>query len=138
MKIRIKDIRHEGLDVHGQIPAQTVGFTPEDSVYFIRPLDVQAQVQRAENTVLVKTHATGILASSCGRCLERVEQVWSQDFLLAFPIDRQTESIELDENIRQEAILHLPQRVLCKMDCKGICLGCGAGLNHEPCRCKSA
>lgn len=135
MKIRIKDIRQEGLDVHGQIPAQTVGFTPEDSVGFIRPLDVQAQVQRAENTVLVKTHVTGILASSCIRCLERVEQAWGQDFLLVFPVDRQTESIELDENIRQEVILHLPQRVLCKMDCKGICPGCGADLNNEQCKC---
>ncbi len=138
MKIRIKDIRPEGMDVHDQITAETFGFAQEDSVCFTRPLDVHGEVKRSGNTVLVKTHVTGILASSCGRCLERVEQAWSQDFLLAFSIDRQTESITLDEDIRQEVMLSLPQCVLCKMDCQGICPGCGADLNHEPCRCKSA
>ena len=27
---------------------------------------------------------------------------------------------------------------LCSPDCKGLCPGCGANLNHEACRCKKA
>jgi len=27
-------------------------------------------------------------------------------------------------------------RILCREDCKGLCPGCGANLNIEPCRCE--
>ena len=33
-------------------------------------------------------------------------------------------------------VLHLDTKNLCSPDCKGLCPGCGADLNREPCRCK--
>lgn len=43
--------------------------------------------------------------------------------------------IELDEVLRELLMAELPDRVLCRPDCKGLCPGCGADLNVEPCRC---
>lgn len=137
MKIKVKDIRPEGIEVTGQIAAETIGLTHNDAVYFVGPLDVRARLSRVENTVMAKTRVHGRYASVCSRCLNNVEEEWSGDFLLDFLVDAQMEFVELDEDVRQEAILNLPQRVLCKQDCKGICSGCGADLNNEKCKCKS-
>jgi len=43
--------------------------------------------------------------------------------------------IDLSEIIRQQLYLSVPQRRLCKEDCKGICSICGTDMNCNPCRC---
>ena len=137
MKIAIKDIQPEGIEISGHIPVATIGLTQDDPGYFIAPLDVQAKVSRVNNTVLAKTKVHGKYRSACARCLAEIERDWNGNFLFDFAVDKQTEAVELDEDIRQEVLLSLPPRVLCKEDCKGICLGCGADLNTEKCRCVS-
>src|SRR3989338_4583689 len=137
MKISIKDIRPEGMEVSGHIPAETIGLTRDDPGYFAAPLDVQAKVNRVSDTVLAKTRVQGKCRSVCARCLAEIERDWNGNFLFDFAVDKQTESVELDEDIRQEVLLNLPPRVLCKEDCKGICPHCGVDLNSEPCKCKA-
>ena len=43
--------------------------------------------------------------------------------------------LNLDEIFRDEVILDVPMKHLCKEDCKGICFGCGQNLNDGECRC---
>ena len=137
MRIAIKDIHPEGIEVAGQVPAEIAGLTPEDEGYFTAPFDVQAKVSRVKDTVLAKTKVRGRYRSACARCLADVEQDWSGNFIFDFTVDKQTEAVELDEDIRQEVLLNLPPRVLCKEDCKGICPGCGVDFNTENCKCNS-
>lgn len=136
MKIAIKDILPEGIEVAGQIAPELIGLTPQDEGYFIAPLDVQARVTRVKDTALAKTRVHGLYRSACGRCLAVVERDWNGNFLFDFVVDKQTEAVELDEDVRQEVLLNLPPRVLCKEDCKGICPNCGADLNNEQCKCR--
>jgi len=137
MKISIKDIHPEGMEVSDHISAATIGLTRDDPGYFIAPLDVQAKVNRVSDTVLAKTKVRGKYRSACARCLAEIERDWNGNFLFDFSVDKQTKAVELDEDIRQEVLLNLPPRVLCKEDCKGICPKCGADLNSEPCKCKA-
>ncbi len=37
----------------------------------------------------------------------------------------------------EEFILALPEKVLCKPDCRGLCRNCGQNLNAGPCSCRS-
>ena len=136
MKIAIKDIHLEGIEVFDHIPVAAIGLTQDDPGYFIAPLDVQAKVSRVSDTVLARTKVHGKYRSVCARCLAEIERDWNGNFLLDFTVDKQAEAVELDEDIRQEVLLNLPPRVLCKEDCKGICPGCGADLNNEACKCK--
>jgi len=138
MKIKVKDIRPEGIEVSDKIALEIIGLTENDDVRFIAPLEARAKVSRVENTVLAKTHLQGQIASFCSRCLEKVQQGWSGDFVFDVEVNRNTDYVELDEDIRQEVILNLPTRLLCKKDCKGICSTCGTDLNKEQCECKSA
>ena len=45
------------------------------------------------------------------------------------------EAIDLDELAREQILLALPARRLCRETCKGLCPTCGANLNVEACDC---
>jgi len=46
------------------------------------------------------------------------------------------EAVDLDELVREQILLALPSRRLCKEDCKGLCPSCGTDLNAGGCSCE--
>lgn len=46
--------------------------------------------------------------------------------------------IDLDQAIRDNLLLGLPQRILCKEDCPGLCPVCGNNLNERNCGCTTS
>ncbi len=44
--------------------------------------------------------------------------------------------LNLDELVREDIFLQLPNKFLCSEDCKGLCPTCGKDLNEGPCSCK--
>lgn len=46
------------------------------------------------------------------------------------------DSVDLDELVREQILLALPSRNLCREDCKGLCQKCGANLNAGQCSCE--
>jgi uncharacterized protein len=54
---------------------------------------------------------------------------------LSFPINRHHE-LDMHEAIRQNLLLALPARALCREDCAGLCPQCGKNLNEGPCACQ--
>ena len=93
----------------------------------------------------------GALAQECRRCLADVETVVETDshVLFAdgahadeddpdvFPLahGRSGDEIDLRPVVRQEWILGVPAFAVCRPECKGLCLTCGANLNLGPCTC---
>jgi uncharacterized protein len=91
----------------------------------------------------------------CARCVEPVATALSGNFDLIFrPQAADAESgeraITLDETeigyyeesgllledvVREQVLLSLPSRTLCKEDCKGLCPRCGQNLNTASCAC---
>ncbi len=47
------------------------------------------------------------------------------------------EKIDLSEFLKEQIVLSLPYKLLCKEDCKGLCPKCGTNLNIEKCNCKN-
>ncbi|HEV2801386.1 MAG TPA: DUF177 domain-containing protein [Pyrinomonadaceae bacterium] len=45
------------------------------------------------------------------------------------------DELDLDELAREQLLLALPARNLCREDCKGLCLTCGEDLNTQACHC---
>ena len=82
------------------------------------------------------------VVAECSRCLKRVEKDiefgFSEKFAAedeeAYPLN--DKRIDLSEAVYQNVILNMPQRYLCKDDCRGICPVCGADLNQKQCDCK--
>ncbi len=45
--------------------------------------------------------------------------------------------LDLSELVRDEVLLSLPMKHLCRPDCKGICVKCGKNLNSGDCGCSA-
>ena len=43
--------------------------------------------------------------------------------------------LDLSSWARDAIALELPEKILCREDCAGLCAGCGADLNREACTC---
>ena len=47
----------------------------------------------------------------------------------------QGDSLALEDVLREQVLLSLPVRTLCKPDCKGLCPRCGVNRNRQACSC---
>lgn len=134
IKISIRDIPSDGLDIDQSIPKEGIGLTSEEvDIRFL--LDVKAHLEKVDNFVIAHTHIKAQFGFFCARCLEELSSTEERDYKFDFEIGPTMEFIDLGEEIRQEMILANPAKVLCSKDCKGICPQCGANLNKEKCKC---
>jgi uncharacterized protein len=80
----------------------------------------------------------------CVRCLVEFQQPLHTEFseLYAFNSHSVSESglilpddgnIDLAPLVNEYMLLEIPIRPLCRPECKGLCIICGADLNTEPC-----
>ncbi len=105
--------------------------------------------------IRLKGRLAGRFQVPCARCIEPVEIPLSAEFDLIFrPIGAdagapersitaseteigyyQKDSLLLEDVLREQVLLSLPVKTLCKPDCKGLCPRCGANRNTQPCSC---
>ena len=92
----------------------------------------------------------------CSRCLEEARLEGSAEFILDYrpahqaPIPEEETEVVLQETqviyyeedmlsledlLVQQMYLEVPEKALCRPDCKGLCLRCGANLNEGACPC---
>ncbi|HUO25100.1 MAG TPA: DUF177 domain-containing protein [Candidatus Aquilonibacter sp.] len=95
------------------------------------------------------------LELTCARCLEPVRQDISREFELLYRprgsdagrdelsvTDAeaeigyyQGEGLQLEDVLREQVLLAVPLKVICREDCRGLCPHCGKNLNQEQCSC---
>ena len=88
------------------------------------------------------------LGIPCDRCLEEVRTTISLETSKEVDLNETAESDDADETIFMdgtefdserfvygEILVNLPMKVLCDVNCKGICNRCGTNLNHASCGC---
>jgi uncharacterized protein len=159
-RIRVEDIPEEGLEFHfldskGQwdglfheIPAREFSIDAD--------VDATIKLRVSGQLVRVQGHIDTVLSLQCCRCLESFSYPFtSQIDVTLFPeTDRvQDEEIELEGEdlkaslfsgeevdlsglIREQIILGIPLKPLCRETCKGLCPQCGANLNEGSCGCE--
>ncbi len=107
------------------------------------PLRVDVQARLLDGSVVaVELHVVGKTYARCDmcgtECVADCKGDWSEDIDLADSEfwDEETDSLVLDELVRQTVALSAPRQALCKPDCKGLCPVCGRNLNTGSCGCK--
>lgn len=53
-----------------------------------------------------------------------------------YAVPAEVNALDVSGIIREELILAVPEFVLCRDDCRGLCAQCGADLNAGPCDCR--
>ena len=128
----------------------------DERVQIIEPAAVSGKVRLAGNEVFVNGHVKTRAQVECDRCLKPVELPVSADFALEYITGAEYESssgaaelteaemsvsvfdgeaIDVDEIVKEQILLAVPTRMLCREDCKGICPECGIDLNSGECKC---
>lgn len=138
----------------GFIVHQTIGYSrdfdfniPEiklEDDLVLKNLSGVVRVTRTPQGLLVQVKLHSVARCTCVRCLEDFDQPLTVDFsdLYAFDHRSITDSgLILPENghinlaplVREFMLLDVPISPICRTDCRGLCLECGANLNIAPC-----
>ena len=124
------------------------------------PAEVRGQAVRGSSAeVRVRGSVAAQVATRCDRCLKEVTVPAAADFDVTYVPTAEDEAaggaselqdedltlavfegdaIDVDELTREQILLALPARTLCREDCRGLCPTCGADLNGpESCACEA-
>ena len=127
----------------------------DERISLSEPVTVSGKVRLAGNEVFVNGHVETRAQVECDRCLQPVEMPVSADFALEYITGSEYESsgaaelteeemsvsvfdgqaIDVDEIVKEQIVLAVPTRMLCREDCKGICPECGTDRNTGECSC---
>jgi uncharacterized protein len=69
---------------------------------------------------------------TCSRCAEEFDYHLEKLIKFKYKVDS-INKIDISSMILEEIILNLPPKVLCRPDCRGLCLICGQNLNNGSC-----
>ncbi len=116
-----------------------------DAGYAIdEPLTIVGEARYLQGGVEMEGNISGSICTECARCLTDVEYPVDVDFCEFFTDDgnedaypiADNETIPLDRMILEAISLSLPNRILCREDCRGLCPVCGNDLNYRDCGCE--
>jgi uncharacterized protein len=114
------------------------------------PVDIDLRLEAVMEGVLVTGTAEAELEGECSRCLEPIEDTVRVDLQELFVYDDPDERshpgddedddvsrlegdlLDLEPLLRDAVVLALPFQPLCREDCPGLCVECGARLADDP------
>lgn len=100
---------------------------------FAGPVALKAEFSVGGKDLLLLGTATGRFSGDCARCLEPVTEAFQSALERTYELAQQ--EIDISEEVRESVLLALPERMLCRPDCKGLCPQCGKNLNEGRCAC---
>jgi len=140
-------------------PVETRGeFLASDSLFagldftLAGPVRVTGRLQPAgEGRFYWHAKVAARVSETCRRCLEPVQVPVETDIAALFtqdpdalddpdsyPVPPDATNVDVTPAVREELILAVPQYVVCRDDCRGLCPSCGHDLNAGPCGCAPA
>jgi len=154
--VDLKDLAQDKISFEASFEPGVVDFGSEN-MRQVGALDWTATAERAGDEVRITGTLNMTLEQMCSRCLEPAQVSISKPFDLFFrerneAMFDEDEEVELDEEdtrtafftgtklamgdvLREQVLLALPMKVLCRVNCKGLCPTCGTNLNSASCSC---
>ncbi len=120
------------------------------------PVSGIVEMMRTDAGIWVSAHLTTYFDCECSRCVSEMEQIVYMDieeeYLPEIDVSTgtrlnapdsmsdnfyisQAHILDMSEAVRQYFGLSIPFKPMCRDDCKGLCLTCGADLNDTICSC---
>jgi uncharacterized protein len=164
MLITVADLQVDPVEFDQHFSPETIEYGPD--IQQVGVLDAQGRAdlivehrgpKQLVPDIRVRADYSGRFQVPCARCVEPVEHALKRSFdLLYRPIGVDANGAEraistseteigyyngdglvLEDVLREQVLLSLPEKTLCRADCKGLCPGCGRNLNTEQCSCES-
>jgi len=163
MEFKVSELEREPIDFDLQLAPSAVGYGEEAEQVGNLSTSGRAEVLHEHRgprdivaDIRLRGQFSGRFQVPCARCVEPVEIPLAAEFDLIFrPAGADSEAPErsitapeteigyylkdsllLEDVLREQVLLSLPVRTLCKPDCKGLCQSCGANRNSQTCICE--
>jgi uncharacterized protein len=121
------------------------------------PTKIEGKIRTSGTEAFISGNISTRVQVDCDRCLKQIELPVNTDFALEYITGGEYEAtkvaelteelmtvsvfdgevIDVDEMVKEQILLSVPTRMLCKLDCRGICANCGADKNIGDCDCKT-
>ncbi|HZB88972.1 MAG TPA: DUF177 domain-containing protein [Terracidiphilus sp.] len=163
MEFKVSELEKEPIEFDVQLAIGTIDFGEEAVQDGPLAASGQAEViheHRGPKEIVADIRLRGRFAGGfeapCARCVDPVKLALEGEYDLIFRpagVDSdapersitaveteigyyQGDSLLLEDVLREQVLLSLPARTLCKPDCKGLCPRCGKNRNLEACSCE--
>jgi DUF177 domain-containing protein len=159
MKLRVEEITAEAREIAFLEPEAEINRIldagPVRDFRVDGPISVTLSYYRAGTEIFLEGRISAATASVCARCAEEFAAPRTRAFRYVLSprvldsmgdgggvkaddvefTEYEGEEIDLSPPIREQLLLALPTRALCREDCRGLCPRCGANLNQGACGC---
>ena len=122
------------------------------------PLEIRGSAELLASAIRLRGLLRTTVEISCARCLEPSRRDIEKEFDLFYNpvatiakeevVSVSKEELEigfyhgdgllLEEVIKEQVLLDLPMKGICREDCSGLCPSCGQNLNLAACGCKAS
>jgi uncharacterized protein len=166
MFIRVRDLETEALEFDRDFAPGSLDFGPEMQQRTAMHSQGRAElieertpgVKETIKDIRLTGSFSGEVEVQCARCLEAIARPVAAEFdLLYRPLkavqrddevsisEAETEvgfykgdGLALEDVLREQVLLALPVKAVCREDCQGLCAQCGQNLNQGKCDCAPA
>lgn len=165
MLFTLAELEREAIDFDENLPAGSIDFVEDMRQTDVLHAEGRADLLREHRgpheivkDIRIRASFQTRVEIPCARCLDSVEQPLDSSFDLIFrPMGADGDGIDhaistseteigyyggssllLEDVLREQILLALPTRILCGLECKGLCPECGRNQNTDPCNCAAA
>ncbi|OFV94957.1 MAG: hypothetical protein A3H28_13000 [Acidobacteria bacterium RIFCSPLOWO2_02_FULL_61_28] len=156
MFLDIHDLARQPIALDQTLPPGRIDFG--EDVWQVERLEVHGWAELVEEEIRLRGSLRTTIEVPCARCLERTRLPVEVEFDLFYrPIQTisRNEEVEikgedldigfyhgdgllLEEALREQILLSLPMKSICRTDCAGLCPQCGQNRNVGECGCGPA
>lgn len=151
MRVNVSGIPEAGLQRELKLPI-TVNDSERPDV-----AHVFIKIFRFAKRVIIEGSVNISVSLKCSRCLNEffypLNAVFMEEYNPAEDIGTEDEQeltneeldigfyrndeIDVSEVVKEQVLLSVPMKPLCKTECRGMCSRCGKDLNKGPCKCEA-
>jgi uncharacterized protein len=156
MFLDVRELERDQILFRESLPPGRIDFGQD--VWQVEPLGVRGSAELLASEIHLRGHLRTAVEVPCARCLERSRRPVELDFDLFY---RSIQSIAREEDVaikpseldvgfyqghgllledvlKEQILLSLPMKSICRPDCAGLCPQCGQNRNLADCGCRPA
>ncbi len=156
-RVHVADLYdNPGVSRHLQVPLQPTFIPDMPLISLEQPVHVDVLLESLVDGILVRGTITADVVIACARCLIETNETLTAQVADLFVdtarvdagdeveegyeiIDVRTHpTVDLSICVRDAFVANAPLRPLCRADCQGLCVDCGADRNLTTCACSTA
>ena len=153
MKLDVSHVPEWGLDVDVELDSREIDLS-DAGAELGGELQLRGRVLNTGDEMVLAGKLRAVFNLICSRCLKdfvqplefdvsatyiqtsetrvRAEPDFDEEARITFADDE----LDLLSGIREDLVLNIPVKPLCKEDCRGLCAQCGTDLNEGQCGCR--